>query len=107
VKAAAIVAGSAVIATADNDPEEHLMPTYMDVHDGFVGINQEQFDEAHRRDLEVQDEEGVSYDHAWLDPEAGRAFCLVTGPSKEAVIRVHERAGHPASEIYELTIQTA
>jgi Protein of unknown function (DUF4242) len=107
VKAAATVAGSAVIATADNDPEEQLMPTYMDVHDGFVGINQEQFDEAHRRDLEVQDEEGVSYDHAWLDPEAGRAFCLVTGPSKEAVIRVHERAGHPASEIYELTIQTA
>ena len=34
------------------------MPTYMDVHDGFVGVSQEQFDEAHRRDLEVQGEEG-------------------------------------------------
>ena len=83
------------------------MPTYMDIHDGFVGLNQEQFDEAHRRDLAVQDEEGVSYDHAWLDPETGRAFCLVTGPSKEAVIRVHERAGHPTSEVYELAIQTS
>jgi len=83
------------------------MPTYMDIHDGFVGVNQEQFEEAHRRDLAVQDEEGVSYDHAWLDPDSGRAFCLVTGPTKEAVIRVHERAGHPASEVYELSIQTS
>lgn len=83
------------------------MPTYMDVHDGFVGLGQEQFDEAHRRDLEVQDEEGVSYDHAWLDPETGRAFCLITGPNKEAVSRVHQKAGHPANELYELSIQTA
>ena len=51
--------------------------------------------------------EGVSYDHAWLDPETGKAFCLVTGPNKEAVIRVHEKAGHPASGVYELSIQTS
>jgi len=101
------VASSAMITTADNDAEEHLMPTYMDVHDGFVGVNQEQFDEAHRRDVALQDEEGVSYDHAWLDPETGKAFCLVTGPNKEAVIRVHEKAGHPASQVYELSIQTS
>jgi uncharacterized protein DUF4242 len=50
---------------------------------------------------------GVSYDHAWLDPETGRAFCLITGPSKEAIIRVHEKAGHPAKELYELSIQTS
>jgi hypothetical protein len=62
---------------------------------------------AHRRDLEAQAEEGVSYDHAWLDPETGRAFCLITGTSKEAVIRVHEKAGHPAKERYELWIQTS
>ena len=30
-------------------------------------------------------------------------FCLSTGPSKEAVMRIHERAGHPTTEIYELT----
>ena len=68
VEATATVADSAVITTADNDGGKHLMPTYMDVHDGFVGVSQEQFEEAHRRDLEVQGEEGVSYDHAWLDP---------------------------------------
>jgi hypothetical protein len=32
---------------------------------------------------------------------------LVTGPNKEAVIRVHEKAGHPASQVYELSIQTS
>lgn len=80
------------------------MPTYMDVHDGFVGVTQEQFEEAHRRDLAIQAEEDVSYDHAWLDPESGKAFCLATGPNKEAVIRIHERAGHPTSLVYEVPI---
>jgi len=32
---------------------------------------------------------------------------LITGPNKEAIIRVHEKAGHPAKELYELSIQTA
>jgi hypothetical protein len=80
------------------------MATFIDVHDGFVGVTQAQFEEAHRRDLDIQSEEGVSFDHAWLDPLSGKAFCLATGPSMEAVIRVHDRAGHPASEVYELPI---
>jgi len=80
------------------------MATFMDVHEGFVGATQAQFEEAHRRDLELQVDENVSFDRAWLDPVSGKAFCLVTGPSKDAVIRVHTRAGHPASEIYELPI---
>jgi hypothetical protein len=32
-------------------------------------------------------------------------FCLATGPSREAVMRIHERAGHPTLEIYELPIE--
>lgn len=81
------------------------MPVFMDVHEGFVGVTQEQFDEAHRLDLEVQAAEGVSFDRAWLDPESGKVFCLATGPSIAAVKRVHERAGHPADETYELAIE--
>jgi Nickel responsive protein SCO4226-like len=41
---------------------------------------------------------------AWVRP-FGTVFCLSTGPSKEAVRRVHERAGHPADEIYELPVE--
>ena len=39
------------------------------------------------------------------DPESGKVFCLSTGPSKEAVLRIHQRAGHPTEEIYELPVE--
>ena len=78
---------------------------FMDVHSGFHGVTAEQLAEAHRRDLEIQEEEGVVFERAWLDPDAGKVFCLATGPSKEAVMRIHERAGHPTTEVYELPIE--
>jgi hypothetical protein len=78
------------------------MAKFMDVHSGFVGVTQEQLKEAHCRDLENENVEGVHFEHAWLDPELGKAFCLSTGPSKEAVLRVHQKSGIPTEEIYEL-----
>lgn len=81
------------------------MARFMDVHDGFVGATKQQLQEAHARDLANQDAEGMIFEAAWLDPEAGRVFCLSTGPSKEALMRVHERSGHPCSEVYELTVE--
>jgi hypothetical protein len=80
------------------------MATFIDVHEGFVGVTQDQFEAAHRADLEIQSDEGVSFDQAWLDPISGKAFCIATGPNKEAVMRIHERAGHPTTEVYELPI---
>jgi len=81
------------------------MPTFMDVHEGFVGVTAEELNAAHAADLEVEAAEGVHFEHAWLDPESGKAFCLSTGPSKEAVMRVHERAGHPTNEVYQVPIE--
>ena len=81
------------------------MPKYMDIHQGFVGVTREQLEAAHALDLRIQDEEGVRFEQAWLDPAAGKAFCLSSGPSKEAVMRIHERAGHPTTEVYELTTE--
>jgi hypothetical protein len=83
------------------------MAKFMDVHTGFVGVTAEQLEEAHGRDLAIESDEGVHFERAWLDPEAGRVFCLATGPSKEAVMRIHERAGHPTGEVYELTVEVA
>ena len=77
----------------------------MDVHSGFVGVTATQLAEAHQRDLDIEATEGVHFERAWLDPEAGKVFCLASGPSKEAVLRIHERAGHPTSEVYELTVE--
>jgi Nickel responsive protein SCO4226-like len=81
------------------------MAKFMDVHSGFFGVTQEQLQEAHNRDLAIQGDEGVDYQRAWLDPENGKVFCLVTGPSREAVMRIHERAGHPTAEVYELPVE--
>lgn len=81
------------------------MATFMDVHNGFYGVTAEQLAEAHQRDIAIQDDEGVCYERAWLDPEAGKVFCLATGPSREAVMRIHERAGHPTPEVYAVTVE--
>lgn len=81
------------------------MAQFMDVHEGFVGVTADQLKEAHAADLAIEGEEGVHFERAWLDPESGKVFCLSTGPSKEAVQRIHERAGHPATEVYELAVE--
>ncbi len=81
------------------------MARFMDVHDGFVGVTAEQLREAHERDLAAEGGEGVHFEHAWLDPRQGKVFCLSTGPSADAVRRVHAMAGHPTEEIYELPIE--
>jgi hypothetical protein len=73
-----------------------------------VGTAEDNDSAAHRRDLEVQATEGVEFTHAWLDPEAGKVFCLSTGPSKEAVMRIHEKAGRPTRagpECHELAVE--
>jgi hypothetical protein len=83
------------------------MAKFMDVHNGFFGVTAEQLAEAHQRDLDIENDEGVHYEHAWLDPEAGKVFCLATGPTRDAVMRIHERAGHPTPEVYEVSVEVA
>ena len=81
------------------------MSRYMDVHSGFVGVKAQQLKEAHERDVAIEADEGVHFERAWLDPERGKVFCLASGPSRESVIRIHERAGHPTAEVYELVVE--
>jgi hypothetical protein len=97
------------IATFDPEPprQERPVTKFMDVHSGFVGVTAAQLKEAHERDLAIEEDEGVHFERAWLDPETGKVFCLASGPSREAVLRIHERAGHPTTEIYELAVEVA
>lgn len=81
------------------------MPEFMDVHTKMQGVTQEALAEAHNADLAIQDEEKVTFKHAWADPESGMVFCLSEAPSADAVKRIHERAGHPADNIYEVAVQ--
>ena len=80
------------------------MPQFMDVHTSMVGVTPEALAEAHRADLAIQGEEGVDFQHAWADPKTGHVFCLSEAPNAEAVQRIHQRAGHPADEIHEITV---
>lgn len=81
------------------------MPEFMDVHTSMAGVTPEQLAEAHNADLAIQDEEGVNFKHAWADPESGMVFCLSEAPNAEAVQKIHERAGHPADQIYPVSVQ--
>ncbi|MCB5181030.1 SCO4226 family nickel-binding protein [Streptomyces antimicrobicus] len=76
------------------------MTQFMDVHTGMKGITADQLSEAHRADLAIEAEEGVHFKSAWADPDSGVVYCLSEAPSAEAVQRIHERAGHPATEIH-------
>jgi hypothetical protein len=80
------------------------VPEFMDVHTSMVGVTPEQLLEAHRADLAIQDDEKVNFKQAWGDPKTGHVFCLSEAPSAEAVQRIHERAGHPADEVHEITV---
>jgi hypothetical protein len=77
----------------------------MDVHDGMHGISNELLAQAHQADLDIQATEGVNFKHAWADPESGKVFCLSEAPSAEAVKRVHQRAGHPTEQVFEVPVQ--
>ena len=81
------------------------MPEFMDVHTTMQGVTSEGLAEAHNADLAIQGEEDVNFKHAWADPTSGMVFCLSEAPSAEAVQRIHERAGHPADNIYEVPVQ--
>ncbi len=80
------------------------MPQFMDVHTSMTGVTADQLREAHQADLDIQGDEGVDFKQAWADPNTGHVFCLSEGPSAEAVKRIHERTGHPADEIHEITV---
>lgn len=78
---------------------------FIDVHTGMKGIDYQGLVHAHEQDLRLQAAEGVRFIKAWADPTTGKVFCLSEGPSKDAVLRVHQRAGHATHEIYEVPIE--
>jgi hypothetical protein len=77
----------------------------MDIHTGMNGVDKDGLMAAHQLDLDIQNDEGVKFLHAWADPSTGKVFCLSEGPDSDAVQRVHEKAGHKADEIYEVPIE--
>ena len=50
------------------------MPLYLDVHHKIEGLTKEAIQEAHRRDVEVQEKRGVKYLRYWYDTVNGRVY---------------------------------
>ena len=80
------------------------MPIYLDRHD-LSGLTAQDIAEAHRKDLEVQDQYGVRFLTYWFDDARGTAFCLIDAPDIETAMRVHDEAhGDVAKDVIEVDL---
>jgi hypothetical protein len=67
------------------------MPLYMDEHD-IPGVKAADVAGAHEADVKVQGKYGVNYKQYWVNEEAGKVWCLVDAPHKEAANQTHREA---------------
>ncbi|MDY0883407.1 nickel-binding protein [Dongia soli] len=80
------------------------MPIFLDRHD-LHEMSGAEVAEAHRRDLDIQDEYGVRFLTYWFDEGRGHAFCLIDAPDIAAAMRVHrESHGNIASRMIEVDL---
>ncbi len=80
------------------------MPIFMDRHD-LKGATAADVADAHRKDLELQDQYGVRFLTYWFDQARGTTFCLIDSPDKETAQCVHREAhGHMAGEVVEVSL---
>jgi hypothetical protein len=68
------------------------MPLFMDVHENLPGATAADVAEAHKKDVEIQDQYGVNYLRYWVDESNGKVFCLVDAPDADAAAAVHKEA---------------
>jgi hypothetical protein len=79
------------------------MPLFIDVHNHIEGLTADAVAHAHEADLRTQEKYDVKYLRYWYDEAAGKVFCLIEAPSKEAAIAVHREAhGLVADELTEV-----
>lgn len=75
------------------------MPIFLDRHD-LSGMTAADIAEAHRKDLEIQDQYGVRFLTYWFDEARRTGFCLIDAPDIETAMRVHDEAhGHVAKDV--------
>ena len=80
------------------------MPIFMDRHE-LTGTTAADVAEAHRRDLDIQDQYGVKFLTYWFDQRRGTAFCLMDAPDAETAQCVHREAhGFVSGEVVEVAL---
>jgi len=80
------------------------VPIFLDRHD-LSGLTASDIAEAHRKDLEVQDQYGVRFLTYWFDESRGTGFCLIDAPDIQTAMRVHDEAhGEVAKDVIEVDL---
>lgn len=64
------------------------MPIFIDRHD-LRGMTAHDIAEAHKKDLEIQADFGVSFVTYWFDEDRGTGFCLIEAPDADTARKVH------------------
>jgi Protein of unknown function (DUF4242) len=54
------------------------MSLYMDIHHHVEGLTGDEVAGAHEKDLQVQEQYGVSHLKYWYDEGTGKVLCLVS-----------------------------
>lgn len=67
------------------------MPIFMDRH-YEEDATKKAIENAHEKDLAIQDQYGVEFLTYWFDEERCTTFCLVSAPSEDVVRKVHSDA---------------
>ena len=67
------------------------MPIFMDRHE-MRDLTAEDVAEAHRKDLEIQDQYGVKYLTYWYNSKRCTGFCLVEAPDAATAAHVRREA---------------
>ena len=81
------------------------MKLFLDHHHAGPGkVTADAVGEAHKKDLATQDKHGVNFLSYWVDEADGNVFCLVEGPSADAVKAAHKEAhGMVPDKVSEVT----
>jgi class 3 adenylate cyclase len=97
-----MAAGIAAVASPPSLLHPLRVPLFIDRHD-LSGATAADVAAAHVDDVRVQGRYGVEYVTYWFDYDRQRAFCLASGPDRDAVLAVHrESHGLLPSEVIEV-----
>ena len=93
---------AAAAKTAEPAPAAGGKKLFLDEHD-LGKVSAKDVAEAHKKDLATEGKYGVEYLAYWVDEKAGKVWCLVDAPDKEAANQTHREAhGLVAHTLFEV-----
>ncbi len=95
-----------VETSANNAPVKNL---YIDVHQLIPGkVKFEDVAAAHKKDLAVEEKNGVHFINYWVNEKEGLVYCLSSSSDTNAIIKTHAEAhGLLPSYVFKVTEGTA